>query len=184
MTLEDGTELSPARSGSVRSPRRPSSPPGSAPAVDPTASPAAGGPARLWGDGRHRSGDQHRRREPRRHRRGVRLRRRRRRSHRECQAAGASKIIAVDIDDRKLEWARGFGATHTINSTTEDPVERITSSPVRSGSTLPSRPSAGPGVPPVLRGTGPGRDGRAGRRPHPGDDDRAAVPRGVRPRRR
>ena len=39
--------------------------------------------------------------------------------------AGASKIIAVDIDDTKLEWAKGFGATHTINSANEDPVAGI-----------------------------------------------------------
>ena len=39
--------------------------------------------------------------------------------------AGAHTIIAVDIDDRKLEWAREFGATHTINSTKTDPVEAI-----------------------------------------------------------
>ena len=39
--------------------------------------------------------------------------------------AGASTIIGVDIDDRKLEWARGFGATHTINSSQSDPVEEI-----------------------------------------------------------
>ena len=39
--------------------------------------------------------------------------------------AGAGTIIGVDIDDRKLEWAKGFGATHTINSRNEDPVERI-----------------------------------------------------------
>lgn len=39
--------------------------------------------------------------------------------------AGASKVIAVDIDDQKLEWAKGFGATHTINSAQEDPVEKI-----------------------------------------------------------
>jgi S-(hydroxymethyl)mycothiol dehydrogenase len=39
--------------------------------------------------------------------------------------AGASTIIAVDIDDRKLELARTFGATHTVNSTTQDAVERI-----------------------------------------------------------
>jgi S-(hydroxymethyl)mycothiol dehydrogenase len=39
--------------------------------------------------------------------------------------AGASPIIAVDIDDRKLEWARGFGATHTVNSTSTDPVSGI-----------------------------------------------------------
>ena len=39
--------------------------------------------------------------------------------------AGARKIIAVDIDDRKLEWARGFGATDVINSREADPVEGI-----------------------------------------------------------
>ena len=39
--------------------------------------------------------------------------------------AGAHTIIGVDIDDRKLEWARDFGATHTINSTQLDPVEEI-----------------------------------------------------------
>ena len=39
--------------------------------------------------------------------------------------AGASIIIAVDIDDRKLEWAKGFGATHTVNSAQTDPVEAI-----------------------------------------------------------
>jgi S-(hydroxymethyl)mycothiol dehydrogenase len=39
--------------------------------------------------------------------------------------AGAAKIIAVDIDDRKLEGARGFGATHTVNSRESDPVEAI-----------------------------------------------------------
>lgn len=39
--------------------------------------------------------------------------------------AGASKIIAVDIDDRKLEWAKRFGATHTINSSQQDPVAEI-----------------------------------------------------------
>ena len=39
--------------------------------------------------------------------------------------AGARTIIAVDLDDRKLEWATGFGATHTVNAGREDPVERI-----------------------------------------------------------
>ena len=42
-----------------------------------------------------------------------------------ARAVGARTIIAVDVDDRKLAWARQFGATHTINSTTQDPVERI-----------------------------------------------------------
>ncbi|MFY9887133.1 MAG: S-(hydroxymethyl)mycothiol dehydrogenase [Streptosporangiaceae bacterium] len=39
--------------------------------------------------------------------------------------AGARKVIAVDVDDRKLEWARGFGATDTVNSQSADPVEKI-----------------------------------------------------------
>lgn len=39
--------------------------------------------------------------------------------------AGAHTIIAVDIDDRKLKWAKEFGATHLINSTRTDPVEAI-----------------------------------------------------------
>ncbi|HZE33036.1 MAG TPA: S-(hydroxymethyl)mycothiol dehydrogenase [Actinoallomurus sp.] len=39
--------------------------------------------------------------------------------------AGAAKIIAVDVDDRKLEWARAFGATDTVNSREIDPVEAI-----------------------------------------------------------
>jgi S-(hydroxymethyl)mycothiol dehydrogenase len=39
--------------------------------------------------------------------------------------AGARKIIAVDVDDRKLGWARQFGATDTVNSTEADPVEQI-----------------------------------------------------------
>jgi S-(hydroxymethyl)mycothiol dehydrogenase len=39
--------------------------------------------------------------------------------------AGASTVIAVDVDPRKLEWARAFGATHTIDSSAQDPVEAI-----------------------------------------------------------
>ncbi|RBY92023.1 S-(hydroxymethyl)mycothiol dehydrogenase [Blastococcus sp. TBT05-19] len=42
-----------------------------------------------------------------------------------AKLAGATTIIAVDIDDRKLEWAKGFGATHTVNSKETDPVEAI-----------------------------------------------------------
>jgi len=41
--------------------------------------------------------------------------------------AGASAVVAVDIDDRKLSLAREFGATHTVNSTQDDPVEAIRS---------------------------------------------------------
>src|SRR6195952_4975996 len=39
--------------------------------------------------------------------------------------AGARTIIGVGIDDRKLEWARSLGATHTVNSTTTNPVDSI-----------------------------------------------------------
>jgi S-(hydroxymethyl)mycothiol dehydrogenase len=41
--------------------------------------------------------------------------------------AGATTIVAVDIDDRKLEWAKRFGATHVCNSRTTDPVEYVRS---------------------------------------------------------
>jgi S-(hydroxymethyl)mycothiol dehydrogenase len=39
--------------------------------------------------------------------------------------AGATTIIGVDLDDRKLGWAKEFGATHTVNSGQVDPVEAI-----------------------------------------------------------
>ncbi|WP_298252711.1 S-(hydroxymethyl)mycothiol dehydrogenase [uncultured Arthrobacter sp.] len=44
-----------------------------------------------------------------------------------AKLAGATTIIAVDIDDRKLELARGLGATHVVNSRETDPVEAIRS---------------------------------------------------------
>ncbi len=39
--------------------------------------------------------------------------------------AGARQIIAVDLDERKLEWAKRFGATHTVNAGSGDVVERL-----------------------------------------------------------
>ncbi|MGY4981084.1 S-(hydroxymethyl)mycothiol dehydrogenase [Streptomyces sp. 900105755] len=39
--------------------------------------------------------------------------------------AGAARVIAVDIDDRKLDTARGLGATHTVNSRQTDAVEAV-----------------------------------------------------------
>lgn len=39
--------------------------------------------------------------------------------------AGASTVIAVDLDPRKLELARQFGATHTVDASSTDPVEAI-----------------------------------------------------------
>jgi S-(hydroxymethyl)mycothiol dehydrogenase len=42
-----------------------------------------------------------------------------------AKLAGASIIVAVDLDDRKLEWAKECGATHTVNASTGDPVEGV-----------------------------------------------------------
>src|ERR671916_479422 len=42
-----------------------------------------------------------------------------------ARLAGATTIIAIDVDDRKLAWAKEFGATHTINSREQDPVEGV-----------------------------------------------------------
>ena len=44
-----------------------------------------------------------------------------------AQLAGATTIVAVDIDDAKLEQAQRFGATHTLNSRSQDAVEAIRS---------------------------------------------------------
>jgi S-(hydroxymethyl)mycothiol dehydrogenase len=44
-----------------------------------------------------------------------------------ARLAGAGTIIGVDIDDRKLDWARKLGATDTINSANTDAVEAIKS---------------------------------------------------------
>jgi S-(hydroxymethyl)mycothiol dehydrogenase len=42
-----------------------------------------------------------------------------------ARIAGATKIIAIDLDDRQLAWAQGFGATHTINAAQGDVVEAV-----------------------------------------------------------
>ena len=39
--------------------------------------------------------------------------------------AGAEKIVAVDLLDRKLDFARQFGATHTVNASAGDPVAAV-----------------------------------------------------------
>jgi S-(hydroxymethyl)mycothiol dehydrogenase len=39
--------------------------------------------------------------------------------------AGARQVIAVDMDERKLDWARTFGATDTVNARQEDVVTRL-----------------------------------------------------------
>ena len=42
-----------------------------------------------------------------------------------ARLVGAKRIIAVDTDNKKLDWARDFGATHTINAGELDPVATI-----------------------------------------------------------
>ncbi|MBM3131946.1 MAG: Zn-dependent alcohol dehydrogenase, partial [Chloroflexi bacterium] len=42
-----------------------------------------------------------------------------------AKLAGAGKLIAVDIVDRKLEKARELGANHTINASRQDPLLRV-----------------------------------------------------------
>jgi S-(hydroxymethyl)mycothiol dehydrogenase len=42
-----------------------------------------------------------------------------------ARLAGATTIVAVDLDDRKLESARALGATHVVNSSREDPIQAV-----------------------------------------------------------
>jgi S-(hydroxymethyl)mycothiol dehydrogenase len=41
--------------------------------------------------------------------------------------AGATVIIGVDLDAKKLDMARSFGATHTVDASAADPVEAVRS---------------------------------------------------------
>ncbi|MGC2191956.1 MAG: S-(hydroxymethyl)mycothiol dehydrogenase [Candidatus Dormiibacterota bacterium] len=42
-----------------------------------------------------------------------------------ARLAGATTIIAVDVAEQKLEWAKDFGATEVVNASTADPVATI-----------------------------------------------------------
>ncbi len=42
-----------------------------------------------------------------------------------ARLAGATTVIGVDIDAKKLQWATQFGATHVVDSSKADPVETI-----------------------------------------------------------
>jgi S-(hydroxymethyl)mycothiol dehydrogenase len=42
-----------------------------------------------------------------------------------ARLAGATAIVAIDVDDRKLATAELLGATHTVNSRREDAVEAV-----------------------------------------------------------
>src|SRR6187399_787764 len=98
MTLPDGTELTPAL-GIGAFAEKTLVAAGQATKVDPSADPAAVGLFGCGGVGDAAIV-------------GARL-------------AGAATVIAVDLDDRKLEWAKEFGATHTVNAGKEDAVEAV-----------------------------------------------------------
>jgi S-(hydroxymethyl)mycothiol dehydrogenase len=42
-----------------------------------------------------------------------------------ARLAGATTIIAIDLDARKLELARQFGATHVVDASATDPVAAV-----------------------------------------------------------
>jgi S-(hydroxymethyl)mycothiol dehydrogenase len=42
-----------------------------------------------------------------------------------ARLAGAARIIGVDIDARKLEWARSMGATHVVDASSADVVDAV-----------------------------------------------------------
>jgi len=42
-----------------------------------------------------------------------------------ARLAGATTIIAIDLDPSKLEGAKKFGATHTVDASSTDPVEAV-----------------------------------------------------------
>ena len=42
-----------------------------------------------------------------------------------ARLAGATTVIAVDLDDRKLQGALHFGATHTVNAAAGDPIAAV-----------------------------------------------------------
>src|SRR5699024_8180748 len=44
-----------------------------------------------------------------------------------ARLAGANKIIAVDIDAKKLDWAKNMGATDVVDASKTDPVEQVQS---------------------------------------------------------
>lgn len=57
---------------------------------------------------------------------------------------GANPIIAVDLTDEKLAFARRFGATHGVNASQGDPVEQVRALTVREGEfDMLGRPVAG-----------------------------------------
>lgn len=42
-----------------------------------------------------------------------------------ARMAGTNPIVAVDLNDEKLAFAKNFGATHVVNASKEDPIATI-----------------------------------------------------------
>ena len=186
MTLTDGTVLSPAL-GIGAFVEKTLVAAGQCTKVDPAGAGDRRRAARLRRDGRPRRGDQHRRRQPRQ-------------TRSPCSAAAASatrrspaSALAGAADDRRRRHRRpqarvGEGLRrHPHRATRRPPIRSSTSSrsPAATAPTCASRPI---GNPTVYRQAFEARD-LAGTVvlvgvPRPDDDDRAAVHRGVRPRRR
>ncbi len=77
----------------------------------------------------------------------------------------ASPIIAVDLQDDKLDFAREFGATHTINASNTDPVAQIiemTDGGVDYAFDTIGVRATNEQILPVTRGGGPGADNHGG----------------------
>ena len=77
----------------------------------------------------------------------------------------AYPVIAVDLQDGKLEFAREFGATHTVNASKQDPVEAIID--ISSGGVDFAFDAIGVRITneqilPATRGGGPGPDNHGG----------------------
>lgn len=61
-----------------------------------------------------------------------------------AKTLGADPIIAVDLDDEKLSFARQFGASHTINAGEENPIKAIRELTRQTGrTTMSHQPVAG-----------------------------------------
>ncbi len=60
-----------------------------------------------------------------------------------AKMAGANPIIAVDLNDAKLEFAKRFGATHGINAKNEEPVAAIHALTSGQGETIMHTPVSG-----------------------------------------
>ena len=99
-----------------------------------------------------------------------------------ARLAGAHTIIAVDLDPRKLELAKEFGATHTVDASSTDPVEAIQALTDGNGADVCIEAV---GNPKVFEQAFYARDlagtRRAGRRAEPRDADRPPDDRLLRP---